>query len=365
MFKSVAKIQITINDTLVGQMAITPENRAVFEYDANWLNTGYSISPFYLPLQSGVFTAKQIPLNGLFGVFGDSLPDGWGNLLVDRFLLKNGVNPRSLTVLDRLSIVGKNGMGALCYKPDNGFDSVSDNDDLNYYATEVSKILKEQDSDSLELLLNKNGSSGGARPKVLITVDNESWIVKFPSSYDSSKIGKIEYNYSVIAKKCGVEMPETKLFEKKYFGVKRFDKNRNNRFHIHSAAGLLYADYRLPSLDYTELIKATWALTQNIEEVKKAFRLMIFNVLAGNKDDHAKNFSFIFKNDHWEFAPAYDLTPSYGINGNHSTTINGQGNPSKKDIMEVSKQTGIKEKIAEKIFDEVYENSTEIRVVNY
>ena len=365
MFKTVEKIRIAIFDKIVGQMAVSPDQRAVFEYDAYWLKNGFSISPFYLPLKPDVFIAKQSPFNGLFGVFNDSLPDGWGNLLIDRLLLKHGTNPQSLSVIDRLSIVGKSGMGALCYEPDNSFKTVSDKTELNFFAVEIVKIIKEQESDFLELLVDKNGSSGGARPKVLISIDKEDWIVKFPLSFDPSDIGEIEYHYSLIAKKCGVEMPETRLFENKYFGVKRFDKHQNMRFHVHSVAGLLYADYRLPSLDYTELIKAAWALTQNMEEVKKVFRLMVFNVLTGNKDDHAKNFSFIFTNNQWKFAPAYDLTPSYGINDNHSTTIMGQGNPTKTDIMEVSKQAGIKEKTAREIFEEVYENCAEIRVADF
>ncbi len=365
MFNPVKKIRITIFDKIVGQMAVSTDQRAVFEYDTHWLQNGFSISPFYLPLKPDVFVAKQNPFNGLFGVFNDSIPDGWGNLLIDRLLLKQGTNPKTLSIIDRLSIVGKSGMGALCYEPDNSFKTDLDTNELDFFAAEISKILKEQESDSLEILVNKNGSSGGARPKVLITIGDENWMVKFPSSFDSSDFGQIEYHYALIAKQCGVEMPETRLFENKYFGVKRFDKHQNSRFHVHSIAGLLYADYRLPSLDYTELIKAAWALTQNIEEVKKIFRLMIFNVLTGNKDDHAKNFSFIFTNNQWQFAPAYDLTPSYGINGNHSTTIMGQGNPTKSNIMEVAKQAGIKEKTAREIFEEVYENCAAIRVVNF
>lgn len=363
MFKSIDKITISISDKIVGYMAIATDKRAVFEYDSSWIKTGFSISPFYLPLQPGAFVAKQKPFNGLFGVFNDSLPDGWGNLLIDRFLTKQGVNPGFLTMIDRLSIVGKNGMGALCYEPDNGFVSESEKNDLNFFAKEIAKIIKEKESDFLKLLINKNGSSGGARPKVLYTKNEEHWIVKFPSSYDSAEIGKTEYTYSIIAKKCGIEMPDTKLFKNKYFGVRRFDKITNTRYHVHTAAGLLYADYRFPSLDYTELIKAAWALTQNIEDIKKIFRLMVFNVLTGNKDDHAKNFSFIYNAEKWIFAPAYDLTPSHGINGNHATTILGQGNPSRKNLIEVATQAGIKEKTAKAIFDEVYENCAEIRIV--
>lgn len=365
MFKAVNLLKVSMFGELVGRMINNSDDLTVFEYDANWLKNGFPISPFYLPLKQGIFTAKQDPFNGIFGVFNDSLPDGWGNLLIDRLLMKNGVNPKSLSIIDRLSIVGKNGMGALSYEPDNSFKGNNDINDLLFFAKEVEKILKDEVPDSIELLVNKNGSSGGARPKVLLNINGENWLIKFPNSLDSKNIGQIEYKYSLCAKQCGIEMPETKLFEKKYFGVKRFDKQGAEQFHVHTASGLLYADYRLPSLDYIDLGKATWALTQNIEEVKKIFRLMIFNVLTGNKDDHSKNFSFIYKSVNWKFAPAYDLTPSYGINNNHSTTIAGKGNPLKKDVFEVAKQIGISLKHANKIFDEVYENCKKIRITEY
>lgn len=365
MFNKVNSLEVFLSDTLIGRMAENSEGLVVFEYDTNWLKQGFSISPFYLPLKPGVFKARRDPFNGLFGVFNDSLPDSWGNLLIDRLLLKNSVNPRSLTQIDRLSIVGSNGMGALSYKPDNSFKNYDDVSDIRFFADEIEKILNEKNTSSIELLINKNGSSGGARPKVMLKINNENWLIKFPHSSDPKNIGKTEYKYSLCARKCGIEMPETKLFEKKYFGVKRFDISGTQRFHVHTASGLLYADHRLPSLDYAELGKATWALTQNIQEVYKIFRLMVFNVLTGNKDDHARNFSFIFTDNNWKSAPAYDLTPGYGINNNHSTTIAGKGNPSKNDIFDVAKILGLQPKQAIDIFDQVYENSSEIRKVKF
>ena len=360
--KNIDALNVLLSGSLVGRLIIAPEGLALFEYYDEWLKTGFSISPFYLPLKSGIFTAKQNPFNGLFGVFNDSLPDGWGNLLIDRLLKKNGINPRSISFIERLSIVGNNGLGALSYEPENTFKTITNNDDLNFLSNEVSKILNEQESENIELLFNKNCSSGGARPKVFLKINDEDWLIKFPNTNDSGDTGKIEYEYSLIAKKCGIIIPETKLFENKFFGVKRFDLSGKTRKHIHSAAGLLYADFRLPSLDYIELGKATWALTHNFEEVKKIFRLMVFNVLTGNKDDHSKNFSFLYENNSWKLSPAYDLTPSYGFNNNHSTTINGQGNPIKKDIFEVAKQLGINPKISDLIFEEVYENCKPILI---
>ena len=361
---SIDIIKIFIEEEYVGRMVLSPERLSVFEYDSAFLSNGFSISPFYLPLRSGLFTARREPFNGLFGIFNDSLPDGWGNLLIDRYLISKGIQPQSLSVFDRLSIIGSSGMGALRYVPDRHIKAKQSINDLNILAAEVNKIISEVDyNTSLEILAEKGGSSGGARPKVLINIKGEPWIVKFPSSYDQADIGKIEYNYSLVAKKCGIEMPETALLEGKYFGVHRFDRDGNKRIHMHTASGLLYASHRFPSLDYVDLIKATLALTKNIEEAYKMFRLMVFNILTGNKDDHAKNFSFIYKSDKWCLSPAYDLVPSAGFSDNHSTTIAGKGNPAVDDIYEVAKQTGLKIKKAKEIFEEVYENCREIRIV--
>lgn len=143
------------------------------------------------------------------------------------------------------------------------------------------------------------------------------------------------------------------MFDGKYFGVKRFDRLDGKRLHVHSASGLLYASHRLPALDYTDLLKATMAITKDFNEVEKMFRLMVFNVAIGNKDDHAKNFSFLFHADTWKLSPAYDLLPSSGFNNNHTTTINGKGKPGVNDCMEVAKQTAFPLKTAERIINEV------------
>jgi serine/threonine-protein kinase HipA len=265
-----------------------------------------------------------------------------------------GVNPFSLSILQRLSLVGSFGMGALCYEPEQIITSIKPSKDLNFLANEVANILNdESNQEGLELLYQQAGSSAGARPKVMIKYNNENWLVKFPSASDPKNIGETEYKYSILAKKAGLEMPETHLFEGKYFGVKRFDRIGDDRVHVHSASGLLHADFRLPALDYTELIKATRGHTRNTEEVEKMYRLMVFNVLIGNKDDHAKNFSFIYQSSGWKCSPVYDVLPSYGFNGHHCTTIAGKGNPTANDMFEVASQTSISQKRARQIYEEV------------
>lgn len=355
MLKHHPSVDVYYEAQHVGRLALAPDRRCLFEYEAAWIRDGFSISPFYLPLKSGVFTARAEPFDGLFGVFNDSLPDGWGKLLTDRWLMSKGYIPSEFTVIDRLSIIGNQGMGALSYRPEQHVLNDESVHQLDFYANEVAKILKADYSGSLDEIFEKAGSSGGARPKVLVRIDDIEWLIKFKATSDPEDVGTIEYNYARIAKKCGIDMPETRLFEGKYFGVQRFDREAEKRIHVHSAAGLLYASHRLPSLDYTALIKATMALTRDFAEVEKMFRQMVFNVLIGNKDDHSKNFSFIYHNNCWKLSPAYDLLPSFGFNNNHTTTINGKGKPTLEDCIEVAKLTAYPVKSAEKIIDEVRE----------
>ena len=351
-------IYVKYYDKNVGRLAMTKNYCCAFEYDDDWITNGFSISPISLPLTKRVFIADREPFRGNFGVFEDSLPDGWGHLLIDRMLKKQGISLSSISILDRLAIVGKNGAGALEYQPSENFDD----EDLPFVfddlAKECEKILKNDDYESgqLETLVKKGGSSGGARPKVLIKIDDEDWIVKFRSLYDPQDIGKQEYLYSVAAKEANVEMATTRIFEDKYFGTKRFDRENGQKFHLLSASGLLETSHRYPILDYNDLLSATLQITKDFSEVEKVFRLMCFNIFAKNLDDHSKNFSFLYKNSKWRVSPAYDLTLSHGINGERATTVNGEGkNPSLADILAVAKKNGIAETKAKEICEEVHE----------
>lgn len=350
-------IDVALSGEKIGRLALTADNLCAFEYDANYLRTGVSISPYYLPLKPQVFIAKRDPFSGNFGVFDDSLPDGWGNLILDRYLKEKGVNPYQLTILQRLSLIGKAGRGALEYYPDNSVAEEADYLELNKIAEEAEKLLNsdEYTSGSLETLYKHGGSSGGARPKVFLKIDGEEWMIKFKAGIDPLNVGEVEYQYSLLARECGLIMPETKLFENKYFGVKRFDRENGLKYHVISAAGLSNADYRIPSLDYETLLTICLNLTRDMEEVYRLFRWMVFNLLIGNKDDHAKNFSFILKDNQWKLSPAYDILPNEGFNGYHTTTINGKGCPSKKDVFEVAKRVGLDRTKSELIYNEISE----------
>ena len=347
------QIEVIFNNRLVGRLASTNEGLCAFEYSQEWLSSGFSISPFELPLRNGVFIAKPHPFEGGFGVFDDCLPDGWGLLILDRYLQRNGVNPHTLSLLDRLAMVGSTGRGALEFRPDKSVTSEQDYSDFEQLAFEAERIL---DSDvytgtGIEEFQHRGGSPGGARPKIFTRYNGIEWMVKFRAKGDSKHIGADEFNYSLLAKECGIEMPETQLFEGKYFGVQRFDRTPNGKLHVVSVAGLIGADYRLPSIDYTHIFQVCAALTHSVAEMWKVLRLMSFNYLIGNNDDHAKNFAFIYRDGEWHLSPAYDLLPSYGINGFRTTSINDSIQPTKDDVIAVAVKAGLNKKEAVEVFD--------------
>lgn len=358
-------LSVKYDGRLVGTLAVYRNHLAAFEYDREWLNDGFSISPFSLPLEQRVFIPGIEPFEGLFGVFADSLPDGWGRLLVDRLLLKNSINPFEIGSMQRLAIVGAAGMGALTYEPDIRFELPDPALDLDRIAAECAIILHTDHSDDLDLLFRLGGSSGGARPKILATIEGGEWIVKFPSSQDGKDIGEQEYRYSLCARECGIPMEETRLFPSKtcsgYFGTRRFDRKTGEkggvkRVHMVSVSGLLETSHRIPNLDYNILMKLTLELTKDFAEVERMYRLMCFNVFAHNRDDHSKNFSFLHDEEtgRWRLSPAYDLTYSTSIGGEHATCVNGNGkNPGLMDLMEVARNIGIKNRRARSIAEEV------------
>ena len=349
---SIKQIEVRYAERVVGRLALTKEGLCAFEYTTEWIASGFSISPFELPLRSGVFIAKHLPFEGGFGVFDDCLPDGWGLLILDRYLQQQGINPRNLTILDRLALVGSTGRGALEFRPDKSFITKQEYADFEKLALEAEQILDSDDytGECIEEFQHRGGSPGGARPKIFTRYDGKEWLVKFRAKQDPKSIGRDEYNYSLLAKECGIEMTETRLFEDKYFGVERFDRTSSGKLHVVSIAGLIGADYRIPSIDYSHIFQVCAALTHNVENLIKVYRLMVFNYLIENKDDHAKNFAFIYRDGEWHFSPAYDLLPSYGMNGFHTTSINDSIKPTEDDLIAVAVKAGLNKKVAEEIF---------------
>ncbi len=343
----------------VGRLA-SKGGRIYFEYDAGFIKHKLEISPFNLPLKFGVQSFDPTLFEGLPGVCNDSLPDGWGRLLLDRSLRAKGIMPDGFSVLDRLAHVGHTGMGALIYEPDCSEGAEHGTINLDLLAEQSRQIIAGNSEEVFQKLLALNGSSAGARPKAMIGVNKDKsniiqgiqdlkpgyspWLVKFSNNLDGRDAGAIEYVYSLMAREAGLEIMDTHLFtaEKStgYFATKRFDRlARGKRMHMHTASGLLHSDFRVPALDYQDLIKATMVLTRDIREAQKMYGLAVFNVLSHNRDDHAKNFSFLMnKAGKWRLAPAYDLTFSSGPGGEQSTLVMGEGkDPGVKHLLKLAK----------------------------
>lgn len=320
------------NKRLVGSL-FQHERTILFEYDATFIDTAIELSPFKLPLSSNVTPCNERIFGGLFGVFNDSIPDGWARLLLDRALLKQGIHPTNLSPLDRLSYVGSHGMGALMYEPEVSSNATAEKYDLDDLAAHALRVYASDDADFVDELLSQSGSSGGARPKVIIQRSPEpgdEWIVKFRASGDQMDSGALEYAYHTMAHAAGLRLSPAMLFPSRtgsgYFGTKRFDRIGATRVHMHTMSGLLHASHQIPSLDYETIMKATLWLTKNNEECVVQFRAAVFNVLAHNRDDHAKNFSFLMEaTGTWTVSPAYDLTFSSGPGGEHATSFLGEG----------------------------------------
>lgn len=358
------KLIVKYHGQVVGTLALTPDNRlCAFEYDSYWLSNGFSISPLELPLKSGLFLAKHQPFHGNFGIFEDSLPDGYGRYLLHKALLREGINDADLSALDRLSIVGNGGMGALTYHPETVIVKENNTSNFDLLQEKALEVLKEKQDTDAGLLLYNSGNSGGARPKAIFSDSKGHWLIKFRHFYDPEDIGKQEFHYNEVAKRCGINVPDCKLTNGRYFTTRRFDIALNGeRIHTATAGGLLCLSLTMPYLDYTNLLALTGFLTQNAKEVEEMYRRMVFNYLTDNKDDHCKNFSFtVSENGNgqfaWHLAPAYDLTLcTEGYNGEHATSVNGTGNPTLKDMIAVGTKNKMREQRCKEIFDEVKSN---------
>lgn len=337
---------VKYNGKTVGILKQLDNYRIGFQYDEQWLKEGFSISPFSLPLTSDVYISKSQYFDGLYGVFNDSLPDGWGELLVKRMLAKRGIDYNNISPLAKLSLARENGLGGLTYEPNQRENQKTVTKDIDKLAKEAENILNDGQSDDADLdeIFMLGGASGGARPKAHLSIDDEQWIVKFPCRIDESDAGLKEFEANKISKNCGIKTNEFKLFESKqcsgYFGAKRFDRIGDKRVHVVSLASLLETTHRIPTLDYVHLFQVIQNICINIkEDMMEAYKRMCFNVLFGNKDDHGKNFAFMYD----EKLGGYTLTPFYDITKTptkleHEMTILGNGKPAEEDLLALAKR---------------------------
>ncbi|MFZ6708547.1 type II toxin-antitoxin system HipA family toxin [Undibacterium sp. TC9W] len=349
----------------------------LFQYSPAALASGLELSPIRLPLRSSAYPDKQtdyLPIMRVPGLIYDSLPDSWGLQLMSRRMKAKGIDTDTVSVLDMLSYLGDNTMGALTYEPGSETHLAVSDLALIDLAKEVQAILTDDSYEVLDELAKAGGSPGGARPKALVYYqpatgkmsteympDAESWLIKFPAKDDASDSCALEELYARLARKCGLGMGETQFFElpdgMTAFGTKRFDRDNEQRVHVHSLAGMLHVHFQIPSLGYSEFMRATRRLTRDARELKKALQRCVFNVLMNNRDDHAKNQSYLLnRNNEWELAPPYDLTYCAGYRGEHFMDVAGEGkSPTRAHILKVAQDGGMKEKEAQNIIDEMLE----------
>ena len=309
----------------VGRLAETSAG-IVFEYDPAFIAAGHELSPFSLPLRPGVQARGGDKLPGLFD---DSLPDAWGRRVMVEWFRQQGIPAQAVTPLAMLALVGTHGMGALTYEPaqeamDHPGEAVS------LEALQAAALRAEQAGEiDLNTLAAVGSSAGGARPKALIALPrsdagatlsgagevpatHEAWLVKFDTSPDGS-LGPMEEAYALMARAAGVDLPATRLLEthqdgrvRRHFAVQRFDREGATRLHHHTLAAML--QFGGGDLNYETFLRVTRRLTQDEDEVWRAFRRAGFNVLASNRDDHGKNHGFLYRDRKWQLGPAYDLT---------------------------------------------------------
>lgn len=375
----------------------------VFEYSREAIERGLQLSPMHQPLpRAGSVAAALVGkpcFYGLPGFIADALPDGWGMLLMDRALQRAGRNPRTVSVLERLAMVGSRAMGALSFEP-------ADDDGLSAEVLEL-KTIAQQVADlqahmqcndlqhgaeldvQLKHLMQLGGSPQGARPKVLsnfdvntqqltsgspLTGDAKPWLVKFPAQGEHREVCAIEELYARVARQAGADVPQSQFFDlgENYsaFGVARFDRvvqvnTEVQRVPMMSLSAYLEVDHRLPALDYEAVLLATLQITGDQREVIKAFERCVLNVLLHNCDDHSRNFAFLMNpQGRWQLSPIFDLTFSFGPGGEHSTSVAGHGKDvTRAHLLQVAKAGGISAKAADECMTHLAKQTQNIRAL--
>ena len=355
----------------IGRLAMAG-GLAQLEWSAGVIDTQRRIDPLLYPPEPGLQAARGRDFDGLHGFLADSLPDAWGRLLMKRRLEKQGIRFETLTAVDRLALVGTGGRGALVYQPATTPAEDTGTIDLDALAEQSQQLLLGEDTDLIDTLATLGGASGGARPKVSVGIAAdgaigqhdgsayEEWIVKFRATVDPVDIGPVEEAYARMARAAGIDMAPSRLLPARdghgYFATRRFDRPApGRRLHMVSLAGAIEALPDVPSIDYDGLLRATMAITRHAGDVEQAFRRMVFNVLAHNRDDHTRQHSYLMSADgEWRLAPAYDLTFSNGPGGEHYLAIEGEGRaPTRAQVTTLGRRHGLSDRTIAEIIDVV------------
>lgn len=331
--------------TLVSTTALTGRPLIVFEYSNEARQKGLELSSYTLPLE-GAQLRRDFPDHQLClpGPVYDSLPDGWGMLLMDRMFRRRGLTTARIGALARLAYIGSNAMGAMTFEPVAPEGQASEiHVPLEQLAVEVQEVLHGDGGEFLQTLLQVGGSPQGARPKVLVYRDPETggfttavtpgfeaWLIKFPAKEEHAEVCAIEMVYAECLRMCGIETPDTQYFSLPNglaaFASKRFDRRDGLRVPMQSLAAFTGANYRSPGvLDYVNFLRATQMCTNDVRGMAVAFERAVFNVAFNNRDDHPKNFAYIMSQDgQWRLSPAYDVTFCEGPGGYHQMDVMGE-----------------------------------------
>ncbi len=321
------ELEVGYHGETVGRLYQDGRGRVLFEYDADWRSGARELSPLYLPLSTTGAVSSPTPGFGpLFGLFQDALPDWWGEQMMRRRFEEAGIPWNKVTALHKLACQGDRKMGALVFTPlmeEPGFaDSLLV--ELGALVEAARAAIRGEGGEVLEQLVRSGISPGGARPKALLWLSDggrelhleegpgrEAWLAKFDIDPDRHE-GRIERAYMSMAAAAGIEVPETRLIEAGggcHFLVRRFDRGTGGeRIHFHSFSGLTHTPVR-DGIDYGDLMDLARGLTGDHRAVEQVFRRAVFNVMAGNDDDHGRNHAFLMADDGaWRLSPAFDLT---------------------------------------------------------
>ncbi|MFT4824306.1 MAG: serine/threonine-protein kinase HipA [Halioglobus sp.] len=374
-----------------------------FEYDPAWVSGGIEISPIKLPLSDRIFQFPGLSretYKGLPGAFADTLPDDFGNALIDAWLARAGRDKNSFTALERLLYTGARGMGALEYSPpidrSLGASEALQLDSLIQTAQAVldqrtqlaAPLTDTQDNEALSAILQVGTSAGGARPKAIIGINAqrteirsgqvdlppefEHYLLKFDGIVEHSAgqetfgdpqgYGRMEYAYYLMAKEAGINMSPCELLadgERAHFMTRRFDRAGNKKLHYQSLCAMDHADYKMPGqYSYEQLFSLMRSLRLSKSQALEMFRRTVFNIAARNHDDHTKNFGFVLNGEYqWEIAPAFDVAYSYKPGSkwvnSHQLSLNGKRDDFERGDLLVLAETFHKE--ATRIIEEVVE----------
>lgn len=386
--------------TTIGYMHIDENKSTVaFEYDADFVDSGIELSPLVMPLSNAVYEFPSLAGTSFYGAPGlvaDSLPDKFGNKIIERWLAEEGKSISEFNVIDRLCYTGKRGMGALEYEPDYDYSSniikKIQIDKMVSFASEVlSRFENKRTSIKNDVgyaqLVKLGTSAGGARAKALIALNEKTgeiksglidpeddfdyWIIKFDGvskngDYDlddKPEYTLIEYAYYLMAKDAGININECQLYNengRNHFMTKRFDRADGKKIHMQTLGALTHTDYNIPGLmSYEQAAFYMKKMGLYQSEVEEFFRRMVFNVFLVNQDDHVKNTSFLMsKKGEWHLAPAYDLTFAYNTENHwlkaHQMLVNGKSTGiTKDDLVIAGERMGISKRKCNTIISDV------------